>query len=162
MDHDARKEATQQTTIVSDASGSTSILVVLLQRLLDLCSRIWSGISRFLAQGVEYFRTLLRSVGLGILTFVRGANEEPPKVLIDSSWQLALARCAIHIVPATLSIGLVVVNLSGYFIGNELEGPQGQQNQKISFLQVAAKMQVRPTTDCSIRDIALTQSRNSL
>ncbi|RSL74071.1 hypothetical protein CEP51_011664 [Fusarium floridanum] len=58
-----------------------------------------------------------------------------------SSFWLALARCTIHIIPALVSIGLVILNCRGYFIGNELEGPMNQDDMKLGLLQVAAKVQ---------------------
>ncbi|KAI8719899.1 hypothetical protein NCS52_00772200 [Fusarium sp. LHS14.1] len=90
---------------------------------------------------VETFRTLLRTLGLSIVTFLGGNDPEPSKVLIDSSRKLALARCAVHIVPAFLSIALITLNLLGFFIGNELQGDQDQDDLKFGLLQVAAKLQ---------------------
>ncbi|KAM5343340.1 hypothetical protein ACJ41O_014306 [Fusarium nematophilum] len=87
------------------------------------------------------FNTLLRSLGLGILTFLRGDDEETPKVLVEKSRRVALARCAIHLVPAFLSIGLSVLNLVGFFIGKELQGSQHEDDLKLGLLQVAAKVQ---------------------
>lgn len=90
---------------------------------------------------VETFRTLLRTLGLSIITFLGGNDPEPSKVLIDSSRKLALARCAVHIVPAFLSTALITLNLLGFFIGNELQGDQDQDDLKFGLLQVAAKLQ---------------------
>ncbi|KAF4966350.1 hypothetical protein FSARC_5978 [Fusarium sarcochroum] len=102
-------------------------------------SRIWFSVasSRF----IQKFRTLLRNLSFGIITFLRGDKDEPPKVLINSSIRLAMARCAIHIVPAFLSIALVTLNCIGFFIGNELQGPKGQDDLKMGLLQIAAKIQ---------------------
>ncbi|KAM5352797.1 hypothetical protein ACJ41O_005519 [Fusarium nematophilum] len=90
---------------------------------------------------VSRFRTLLRSIGLSILTFLRGDSSEPPKVLYESSFRVALARCAVHLVPAVLSVGLITLNMFGYFIGDELEGVSNQDNLKMGLLQIAAKVQ---------------------
>ncbi|KAJ4312864.1 hypothetical protein N0V84_009718 [Fusarium piperis] len=87
------------------------------------------------------FRTLLRTLGLGIITFLGGNDDEPPKVLVDSSRRLAIARCAIHIIPAFVSVGLIVLNILGFFVGNELQGIKNQDELKLGFLQVAAKVQ---------------------
>lgn len=101
------------------------------------------------ARFIERFRTLLRSVGLGILTYLKTSQDEPPKALINSSRKLALARCAIHIIPTGVSLALVIVNLRGHFIGSELEGTQGQDSLKLGMLQICAKLQVRqPSEDC--------------
>lgn len=89
---------------------------------------------------VKRFRTLLRSLGLGILTFLRD-DEEPPKVLLEKSRWVALARCAVHLVPAFLSIGLSALNLVGFFIGKELHGSQHEDDFKLGLLQIAAKVQ---------------------
>lgn len=89
----------------------------------------------------DRFRTLLRTIGLGIATFVGADRPEPPKELISNKRRLAIARCAIHILPACVSIVLVVINLVGYFIGSELQGLQGQDDIKLSVLQLAAKAQ---------------------
>ncbi|KAF5008354.1 hypothetical protein FDECE_5397 [Fusarium decemcellulare] len=85
---------------------------------------------------------LLRIHGLAALTFRRRINkEEQPKVLLRSSLWVALARCTIHIIPAFVSIGLVIINWRGYFIGNELQGSKNQDDMKMGLLQVAAKTQ---------------------
>ncbi|KAF5021212.1 hypothetical protein F66182_6751 [Fusarium sp. NRRL 66182] len=102
-------------------------------------SRIWFGIAS--SWLVQNFRTLLRSLSFGVVTYLRGSEDEPPKVLVDSSLGHAMARCAIHMVPAFLSIGLITINFMGYFIGDELEGEQGQDDLKMGLLQVAAKIQ---------------------
>ncbi|KAH7250825.1 hypothetical protein B0J15DRAFT_561386 [Fusarium solani] len=90
---------------------------------------------------VKRFRTLLRSLGLGILTFLRGDDEEPPKVLLEKSRWVALARCAVHLVPAFLSIGLSALNLVRFFIGKELHSSQHEDDFKLGLLQIAAKVQ---------------------
>ncbi|KAH6892453.1 hypothetical protein B0T10DRAFT_605187 [Thelonectria olida] len=90
---------------------------------------------------LDRFSTLLRSVGLGILTHFSRDREEPPKVLISTSWKQALARSAIHVLPASVSITLMAVNIQGYFIGSELQGHQNQDALKLGLLQVAAKTQ---------------------
>jgi hypothetical protein len=90
---------------------------------------------------VDKFRTLLRTLGLSVVTFLGGNDDEPRKVLIDSSRRLAIARCAVHIIPAFLSIGLTTLNCLGFFIGNELQGLQDLDELKLGALQVAAKVQ---------------------
>lgn len=88
------------------------------------------------------FRTALRSLGLGILTYVSIDRPEPSKVLIDRSLRLALARSLIHLLPATLSTFLIVLNLRGWFIGAELQGLGDQHEMKMGLLQISAKLQV--------------------
>ncbi|PNP59716.1 hypothetical protein FNYG_14847 [Fusarium nygamai] len=87
------------------------------------------------------FSTLLRKLSLKKVTFLGGNDPEPPKVLIDSSRARAIARCAIHILPAFLSIALIALNCIGFFAGNELQGFKGQDEVKLGLLQVAAKLQ---------------------
>lgn len=91
-------------------------------------------------------QNFLRAVGLGIFTKLVH-RPEPPKLLIRKSRRVALARSAVHILPATISIILIYINLSGRFIGSELEGPQGKDSLKMALLQVAAKLQVREVHD---------------
>lgn len=90
---------------------------------------------------VRTFSTLLRTLGLKIVTFLGGNDLEQPKVLIDSSRRRAITRCAIHIIPAFLSIALIALNCIGFFAGNELQGFKGQDELKLGLLQVAAKLQ---------------------
>ncbi|KAI6752362.1 hypothetical protein HG530_013731 [Fusarium avenaceum] len=84
-----------------------------------LLSRIWFSMAS--SWPIQRFRSLLRNLGFGIITFLRGDEDEPPKVLIDSSFRLAMARCAIHIVPAFLSITLITLNCIGFFIGTKVQ-----------------------------------------
>ncbi|KAF4948405.1 hypothetical protein FSARC_13756, partial [Fusarium sarcochroum] len=95
--------------------------------------------SRLVFAFIDYFRTLLRSIGLAIVTHV--SKDEEPKVLIDHSWRLALSRSTIHLLPACVSMALITLNLQGYFIGRELEGPRAQDDAKLGMLQAAAKIQ---------------------
>ncbi|KAK4199513.1 hypothetical protein QBC40DRAFT_297494 [Triangularia verruculosa] len=81
----------------------------------------------------------MRAIGLGIFTKVL-RRLEPAKYLIRKSRRVALARSAVHILPASVSIALVYVNLSGLFIGRELDGPERQNSLKMALLQVAAKL----------------------
>lgn len=49
-------------------------------------------------------------------------------------------RCAIHVVPAAAACALVILNCKQYYIGGELEGPQGEDTEKLAALQFAAKL----------------------
>ncbi|KAH8894664.1 hypothetical protein GQ53DRAFT_643452 [Thozetella sp. PMI_491] len=115
--------------------------VATLQRLLGPLAWLWARTVRLYRRLIDRSAILLRTIGLGILTFVRGDKDEPAKVAIDSSRKLALTRCAIHVVPALVSIALITINLTGYFIGNELQGSRDQDNIKLGMLQIAAKIQ---------------------
>lgn len=92
-------------------------------------------------------RPALRSTGLDILPqlwnrYVRGPDLEQPKVLIDSSRVIALARCVIHFLPAMVSVAIITINLIGYYIGVELQGERNQDEVRFGLLQVAAKAHV--------------------
>ena len=89
---------------------------------------------------VDRLRVLLRAVGLSLLAILKG--DEAPKILVRRSWLTALAQCAVHVLPACVSICLLGINLQGIFIGNELQGPVGIDGLKFGLLQVAAKLQV--------------------
>ncbi|KAK3994420.1 hypothetical protein QBC44DRAFT_348974 [Cladorrhinum sp. PSN332] len=76
---------------------------------------------------------------LGFDTFTSG--QESPKILIRKSRWAAFARCAVHLLPAAVSIGLVFINIRGYFIGIRLHGLGGSDSFGMALLQVAAKTQ---------------------
>ncbi|KAK4187334.1 hypothetical protein QBC35DRAFT_474580 [Podospora australis] len=85
--------------------------------------------------------SLIRNVGLGIVAkSLFHSSHEQPKILIRQSRRVALARCAIHLLPASISIALVYFKIHGYFIGFELQGLQYQDSLKNAMLQVAAKL----------------------
>ncbi|KAG9508134.1 hypothetical protein J7337_001697 [Fusarium musae] len=86
-----------------------------------------------------FFKTFLRTIGLKVVTFFN--REEKPKVLIKKSRPVAIARCAVHVIPALLTIGLSAVNFVGFFIGGELQGKQNDDSFKLGLLQIATKVQ---------------------
>lgn len=86
-----------------------------------------------------FFKTFLRTIGLKVVTFFN--REEKPKVLIKKSRRVAIARCAVHVIPALLTIGLSAVNFVGFFIGGELQGKQNDDSFKLGLLQIATKVQ---------------------
>lgn len=102
-------------------------------------------IPRILYQPVQTIRTRYRrfwkSIGLHVFTFTSG-EEEAKELFTQSRWS-ALARCGVHILPAFISIALITLNLYGFYIGFELQGPRGTDNVKLGVLQVTAKIQVR-------------------
>ncbi|KAF5251259.1 hypothetical protein FANTH_3694 [Fusarium anthophilum] len=94
------------------------------------------------AKADGFFKTLFRTIGLKVFTFLLKSNrEEKPKVLIKKSRRVAIARCAVHLIPALLTIGLSVVNFVGFFIGRELQGKQNDDSFKLGLLQIATKVQ---------------------
>ncbi|RSL68006.1 hypothetical protein CEP54_002914 [Fusarium duplospermum] len=140
------REDPAENDMVEVAAGTSSSGTTLINRCLSYVSSSWI---------VQRFRTILRTLGLGVITFLGGNDDEPPKVLIDSSRRLAVARCAMHIFPALLSIclitlahcvsigedRLITLNSLGLFIGNELQGLRDGDGLKLGLLQVAAKIQ---------------------
>jgi hypothetical protein len=52
----------------------------------------------------------------------------------------AVLRCSIHIIPIAAAIGLVSLNASQYYIGGELSGKNGQDDEKLAALQFTAKL----------------------
>ena len=73
-------------------------------------------------------------------------TSEPRKVPITASRWKALGYDSIHILPATVALYLMVVNLSGYYIGehlvkNDLDGLY--DGIVLAIIQVFAKIQVR-------------------
>ncbi|KAI9807873.1 MAG: hypothetical protein M1825_005179 [Sarcosagium campestre] len=90
------------------------------------------------------FGVLLRGLGLRILVslvhrFRRRPKHEYKKIAIDSSIWPALLRTSGHILPSSVAIALIVINLKGLFIGSELDGHLADDNTKLALLQVAAK-----------------------
>jgi hypothetical protein len=88
------------------------------------------------------YATFLRAIGLVLATITGG--EEAPKVLVAKSRRSAFSRCAVHILPSLVSAVLLVLNLYGFYIGFELQGPREDDGVKMGVLQVCAKSQVRP------------------
>jgi hypothetical protein len=52
----------------------------------------------------------------------------------------AFIRCSIHVLPVAAAISLVSLNASQYYIGGELTGKNGQDDEKLAALQFTAKL----------------------
>ena len=65
---------------------------------------------------------------------------ETPKVAIHKNRFLAALRASIHVIPISAALALVILNLAQYYVGGELAGPIGQDDQKLGALQFAAKL----------------------
>jgi hypothetical protein len=117
-------------------------------------ARIRGMLSDSYKRFIDRFRTALRAVGLGILTYISKEKPEPPKVLVDRSLRLALARSLVHVLPAAISMFLVAWNLQGWFIGVELQGEQGQDDLKMGILQICAKLQVSSPSLLILSDVS--------
>lgn len=93
----------------------------------------------------HYFRTCCNTLRLQIVytlwSKVTGRNvPEEEKTLFYKSRRLALVRGLIHLVPFGVALGLVILNLVQYYIGEELKGTSGQDSEKLAALQFAAKL----------------------
>jgi hypothetical protein len=112
-----------------------------LQAVLYSLICVWSYTEACTTQFPQRFKILLRSLGLGFLTLVK--HEEPLKILVYRSRLLALAHCAVHIIPAAGSFALIALNFQGRFIGAELQGKHWTTDDvKLAAIQVAAKLHV--------------------
>lgn len=65
---------------------------------------------------------------------------EETKTAFYRSRRLALVRSLIHLVPFGVALYLVILNWAQYYIGEELQGPSGQDTEKLAALQFAAKL----------------------
>ena len=52
----------------------------------------------------------------------------------------ALTKCIIHLLPVTAALGIVILNLTQFYVGGELRGTSGEDVQKLAALQFAAKL----------------------
>lgn len=94
----------------------------------------------------EHLRHIVRSVGLNILNFIldRVSNQdEPEKNVVNTSLWIAFSRCWVHILPISISIFLIQLNIRGYYLGQHLRGPKSNDQEDsvaLAFIQVAAKV----------------------
>ena len=79
---------------------------------------------------------------------IRLEIEEPIKTpIIESKWT-ALGYASIHIPPATVALYLIIINLSGHYIGEHLGNADNDGSSDgiiLAFIQIFAKVQVRTT-----------------
>ncbi|KAI0878883.1 hypothetical protein GGS24DRAFT_441060 [Hypoxylon argillaceum] len=110
-----------------------------LRAALHNLARFLSYPKTYAVKSPQRFKIALRSLGLGILAHIK--HEEPLKILVYRSRLLALAHCAVHIVPAAGSFALISLNFQGRFIGAELQGSHfATDDVKLAAIQVAAKL----------------------
>ena len=91
------------------------------------------------------WRTLLQALRLNIVYSVwskfRGREHpEPEKVAMYKSRGQALMRCSVHLLPVLAALALVILNITQFYVGGELRGASGQDQQKLAALQFAAKL----------------------
>lgn len=65
---------------------------------------------------------------------------EQPKVVMKKDRRVAALRCILHIIPVSAAMTLIVLNLKQYYVGGELAGQHGHDDQKLGALQFAAKL----------------------
>lgn len=115
---------------------------------------------------------LLRNIGLEILAFVLirlwfGLSPEPAKVVVKKSFWIAFSRCWIHLLPLTVSLVLIWLNLKGFYIPHTFSqystGDLTDQSNSVTLalIQIAAKVQVCCSTILNPQHRMLTKtSRN--
>ncbi|EON68685.1 hypothetical protein W97_07943 [Coniosporium apollinis CBS 100218] len=84
---------------------------------------------------------LLRAVGLDVISSLFFNSKEPKKPVIVQSVWIASSRCAVHLLPALVSIVIIALNLQTYFIGFQLAGIPDTDRISMAALQVTAKLQ---------------------
>lgn len=91
----------------------------------------------------------LRNLGLEILAFILkrlwfGSSPEPAKVLVKKPLWVAFSHCLIHILPVTVSLVLLRLNLGAFYSGHgfsqhyngDLTDPGN--DVKLALIQIAA------------------------
>ncbi|KAL8870477.1 MAG: hypothetical protein Q9174_003489 [Haloplaca sp. 1 TL-2023] len=99
----------------------------------------------------SYFgEQFLRSIGLAVTNdiFIRlrrgnslKHHKERKKIAIDDSRKLALGRCAVHLLPVSVSVLILAINLRQVFIGIDFESAIRSETINLALLQTAAKLQ---------------------
>ena len=93
----------------------------------------------------EHIRHIVHSVGLRLLSFIldRLSNRgERRKEVVSTSFWTAFSRCWVHILPVSISIFLIQLNIRGSYLGQHLRGPTSSDQEDdiaLAFIQVAAK-----------------------
>jgi hypothetical protein len=101
-------------------------------------SKPYRGLRSYVQQ---LFKTLGLSTGFNLLAKkMDWPVTETKKVVMKQSKSKATLRCIVHIVPISAAIALLVLNGSNHYIGGELSGAAGQDNQKLAALLFASKL----------------------
>ena len=88
-----------------------------------------------------------RSLGLEAFVFlwnpVRNGKVEQKKIILSESLRLALLRCIPHFLPISIIIFMTYYNLTGFFIGQGINGAAHVSSSGAQLLlQIAAKATV--------------------
>ena len=86
---------------------------------------------------------------------------ETRKIAIRQDRFIAALAGTIHLLPASIAIAIALLNSIGYYIGEELAGPKGQDEEKLAGLQLAAKLH-ELTIQASITAMLLQYVRHEL
>jgi hypothetical protein len=94
---------------------------------------------------VPAVRNVLDAIGLSIVYNLLGKIfgwhlQEQRKTVMDKKRTLAAIRCLIHIIPAAACLVLFRLNLKNWYLGQELQGPEGHDTEKLGALQFVAKV----------------------
>lgn len=94
----------------------------------------------------ERWRVFIRNIGasfiLNSFKVYSNRRDEPPKIVRNRSFTIALIRCSIHLLPIAVTVVLAYLNLAGYFIGDQLAGGAPARARDMLLLQIAAKIMV--------------------
>ena len=91
----------------------------------------------------------------------KGCSVERKKIFLLKDIRSACYLSLLHVVPLTAAIILSSLNLKGFYIGKELQGPVGQDDLRFLGLQLAAKL-LELLAVASLSTIMLTLVRNQL
>ena len=96
----------------------------------------------------EHLRHIVHSVGLSLFNFIldRLSNRgERKKNVVSTSFWIAFSRCWVHILPVSIFIFLIQLNIRGSYVEQHLRGPTSSDQEDsiaLAFIQVAAKILV--------------------
>ena len=95
----------------------------------------------------KLLKKVCRALGLSALYLAWFNRSRQPrkihegrKIAIHGDRKSAALAMLVHLIPTAACIGIVALNLRGYYIGGELAGPSGQDTEKLAGLQFAAKL----------------------
>ncbi|KAK5743260.1 hypothetical protein LTR17_002737 [Elasticomyces elasticus] len=83
-----------------------------------------------------------KSTAITCEQFIHGAPKEEPKEIVTRDWTNVCLKLLIHLTPVCATVTLAFLNLKGYFIGSQLQGPNTAVAQGMDrlALQVTAKL----------------------
>ena len=108
-------------------------------------SQLTSSIYGFLLRCIKATIALCKDFRLAVVYAIKGKSAEESKPVFVETWKAALWKLAAHILPVAGTIVISYLNLTGYFIGEDLTGlpVDSVQNFDRLCLQVTAKLFVR-------------------